>query len=149
MIPLRNAGEPIDVSSRPGTLWQLAADRPFWTVFLLALLVRALNLALLEGHGAFFAEGGTIDYWRLGVNRGDYRSVAHMNTRTRAVHLRRAHTFLPTLGIEIVFGREGRLGTRMIRITAIGETQARNTVSTVSRVSNNGHGATGNILRPR
>ena len=30
-------------------------------------------------------------------------------------------TFLRTLGIEIVFGREGRLGTRTIRITAMGE----------------------------
>ena len=50
---------------------------------------------------------------------------------------------LRTLGIEIVFGREGRLGTRTIRITAIGEHQSGNTVSTVSRVSDNngGHGA--------
>ena len=31
--------------------------------------------------------------------------------------------FLRPLGIEIVFGREGRLGTRTIRITAIGEHQ--------------------------
>ena len=42
--------------------------------------------------------------------------------------------FLRILGIEIVFGREGRLGTRTIRITAIGEHQSGNTVSTVSRV---------------
>src|SRR5262245_45215238 len=67
MIPLRNAGEPTDVSSRPKTLWQLAADRPFWTVFLLALIVRVLNLALLEGHSAFFAEDDTIAYWKLGA----------------------------------------------------------------------------------
>jgi hypothetical protein len=63
--------------------------------------------------------------------------------RALAGRLRRAQTFLRTLGIEIVFGREGRSGTRTIRITAIGEDQSGNTVSTVSRVSDNngGHGA--------
>jgi hypothetical protein len=64
---LRNAGKATDVSSRARTLWQLAADRPLWTVFLLALLVRALNLALLESHSAFFAEDDTIAYWKLGA----------------------------------------------------------------------------------
>ena len=43
------------------------------------------------------------------------------NPRALAGQLRRAQTFLRTLGIEIVFGREGRLGTRTIRITAINE----------------------------
>ena len=42
-----------------------------------------------------------------------------------AGRLRRAQTFLRTLGIEIVFGREGRLGTRTIRITAMGEHRIR------------------------
>jgi hypothetical protein len=46
--------------------------------------------------------------------------------------LRRAQTFLRTLGIEIVFGREGRLGTRTIRITAVGENRTHGTVSGVS-----------------
>jgi hypothetical protein len=65
------------------------------------------------------------------------------NPRALAGRLRRAQTLLRTLGIEIVFGREGRVGTRTIGITAIGEDQSRNTVSTVSRVSDNsgGHGA--------
>jgi hypothetical protein len=49
-----------------------------------------------------------------------------------------AQTFLRTLGIEIVFGREGRLGTRTIRITAMGENRTHDTVSTVSRVSDYG-----------
>ena len=62
------------------------------------------------------------------------------NPRALAGRLRRAQTFLRTLGIEIVFGREGRLGTRTIRITAIGENRSHNTVSTVSRVSDNGMG---------
>ena len=45
---------------------------------------------------------------------------------------------LRALGIEIVFGREGRLGTRTIRITAMGENRTHDTVSTVSRVSDHG-----------
>ena len=60
-----------------------------------------------------------------------------------AGRLRRAQTLLRTLGIEIVFGREGRLGTRTIRITAMCESRSHNnvsTVSTVSRVSDNGNG---------
>jgi hypothetical protein len=54
--------------------------------------------------------------------------------------LRRAQTFLRTLGIEIVFDREGQLGMRTIRITAMGENRSHNTVSTVSCVSDYGHG---------
>src|SRR2546430_7203517 len=49
--------------------------------------------------------------------------------------------FLRTLGIEIVFGREGRLGTRTIRITAVGENRLHDTVSIASRVSDHDHGA--------
>jgi hypothetical protein len=67
MSSFGNAGKPTDVSSRPRTLWELAADRPLSTVFLLALLVRALNLALLGGNSAFFAEDDTIAYWKLGA----------------------------------------------------------------------------------
>ena len=51
------------------------------------------------------------------------------NPRALAGRLRRAQTFLRTLGIEITFSREGRTGTRMIRVSA------ENTVSTVSFVS--------------
>ena len=38
--------------------------------------------------------------------------------RALAGRLRRAQTFLRTLGIEIAFGREGRSGTRIIRISS-------------------------------
>jgi hypothetical protein len=72
------------------------------------------------------------------------RSGWPKNPRALAGRLRRAQTFLRTLGIEIVFGREGRLGTRTITITDVGESRSHNnvsTVSTVSRVSDNGHGA--------
>jgi hypothetical protein len=50
------------------------------------------------------------------------------NPRALAGRLRRAQTFLRTLGIEITFSREGRTGTRMIRVS----TSAEDTVSTVS-----------------
>src|SRR5262245_57264043 len=53
------------------------------------------------------------------------------NPRALAGRLRRAQTFLRTLGIEITFSREGHTGTRMIRVS----TSAENSVSTVSIVS--------------
>jgi hypothetical protein len=53
------------------------------------------------------------------------------NPRALAGRLRRAQTFLRRLGIEITFSREGRTGTRMIRVT----TNAKDAVSAVSIVS--------------
>jgi hypothetical protein len=52
------------------------------------------------------------------------------NPRALAGGLRRAQTFLRTMGIEITFSREGRTGARMIRVS----TSAGDTVSTVSIV---------------
>jgi hypothetical protein len=46
-----------------------------------------------------------------------------------------AQTFLRVLGIDIAFSREGRAGSRIIRIGATQE----NTVSTVSSVRDNVH----------
>ena len=43
------------------------------------------------------------------------------NPRALAGRLRRAQTFLRAFGIEIEFGREGRVGTRIIRMSAIPE----------------------------
>ena len=74
------------------------------------------------------------------------RSGWPKSPRALAGRLRRAQTFLRALGIEIVFGREGRLGTRTIRITAMGENRTHNTVSTVSRVSD--HGDTARLNHP-
>jgi hypothetical protein len=47
------------------------------------------------------------------------------NPRALAGRLRRAQTFLRTLDIEIVFGREGRSGARMIRLNALGQSRSR------------------------
>ena len=52
------------------------------------------------------------------------------NPRVLAGRLRRAQTFLRMLGIEITFWREGRMGTRMIKVS----TSAENRVGTVSIV---------------
>jgi len=52
------------------------------------------------------------------------------NPRALAGRLRRAQTFLRALGIEIVFGRQGRVGTRIIRMTAP-DNSPRGIVSTV------------------
>jgi hypothetical protein len=60
------------------------------------------------------------------------------NPRMLAGRLRRAQTFLRTLGIEIAFSREGQAGRRMIRLSAAREYPHRNIVRTVSNVRNNG-----------
>jgi hypothetical protein len=86
--------------------------------------------------------GSASDFLQLGTNRAGWPK----GPRALAGRLRRAQTFLRTLGIEIVFNREGRLGTRTITITAIGESRSHNNVSTVSivsRVSDHGHRAEG------
>ena len=62
---------------------------------------------------------------RDGIARGGARAES---PRALAGRLRRAQTFLRTLGIDIAFSREGRTGTRMIRVS----TSAEDTVSTVS-----------------
>jgi hypothetical protein len=55
------------------------------------------------------------------------------NPRALAGRLRRAQPFLRVLGIHIAFSREGRAGTRVIRI------HSENTISTVSSVRNTDH----------
>ena len=54
--------------------------------------------------------------------------------RALAGSLRRAQTFLRALGIDIAFSREGRAGSRIIRIRRTLE----NTVCTVSSVRGGG-----------
>jgi hypothetical protein len=55
--------------------------------------------------------------------------------RALAGRLRRAQTALRTLGIEIAFGREGRAGTRIIRMSAPHDHETHERVSIVSTVS--------------
>jgi CoA-transferase family III len=88
--------------------------------------------------------GSASDLLQVGTNRSGWPK----SPRALAGRLRRAQSLLRTLGIEIVFGRERRLGMRTIRITAIVSNRSHNTVSTVSHVSDNGHGANLNHPRP-
>jgi hypothetical protein len=77
------------------------------------------------------------EHARVDISNG---SAWAKNPRALAGRLRRVQTFLRTLGIEITFFREGRPGTRMIRVS----TSAENEVSTVSIVSAaNCHGSRG------
>src|SRR5262249_5799875 len=80
--------------------------------------------------------GSASDLLQIGANRFGWPK----SPRALAGRLRRAQSFLRTLGVEIVFGREGRLGMRTIRITATGENRFHDIVSIVSRVSDNGDG---------
>jgi hypothetical protein len=77
--------------------------------------------------------GSAADFLRISVQRiskiGDNTGWPK-NPRALAGHLRRIQTFLRALGVEISFSREGRNGTRLIRMRSSFE----NTVSTVSSV---------------
>ena len=81
--------------------------------------------------------GSAADLLRVSVERTKQtsdRTGWPKNPRALAGHLRRAQTFLRTLGIDITFSREGRAGSRVIRM----RTSLENTVSTVISVSESG-----------
>ena len=88
--------------------------------------------------------GSAADLLRAADFAGLWRRTAGWpkTPRTLAGRLRRAQTFLRTLGIEITFSREGRAGTRMIRVS----TSAEHTVRTVSSVRHNGSRLDQNML---
>jgi hypothetical protein len=79
--------------------------------------------------------GSAAELWRGGAYRSSHdllneRAGWPKSPRALAGRLRRAQTFLRALGIDIAFSREGRAGSRIIRIRATQE----NTVSTVNSV---------------
>jgi hypothetical protein len=84
--------------------------------------------------------GSAADLLRVSVERSSQSGESTgrpKNPRALAAHLRRAQTPLRTLGIDIAFGREGRAGTRVIRIRKLAEHTV-SSVSTVSSVRGNG-----------
>jgi hypothetical protein len=119
----------IDTDPVAALVREIMADRAQWTGSASDLLLAGTSAA-----------GNS-----LGWNRSGWPK----SPRALAGRLRRAQPFLRTLGIEIVFGREGRLGTRTIRITVVIDSRCHNTVSAVSLVSNNGHGAGLTKSRPQ
>ena len=94
--------------------------------------VAALVREIMADRGQW--TGSASDLLQVGAKRSGWPK----SPRALAGRLRRAQTFLRILGIEVGFGREGRLGTRTIRITAIGEDRSRNTVCTVCSVRGDG-----------
>ena len=86
--------------------------------------------------------GSAADLLRAGADRNS-EGVSRLGTgwpkhpRALAGRLRRAQTFLRALGIEVAFGREGRAGSRVIRM----HTTLAHTVSTVSSAGKHGLGA--------
>ena len=101
----------IDKDAVAACVREIMADRRTWTGTASDLLRVAADLA---GNGAS---------WR----NADWPR----NPRLLAGRLRRAQTFLRTLGIEIAFSREGRAGNRMIKLSAALENPRPNTVAGV------------------
>jgi hypothetical protein len=84
--------------------------------------------------------GSASELLRMGADLADHSILRGgpgwpKNPRALAGRLRRAQTFLRTLGIEMTAGRAGRAGTRTITI----RTDRENTVTTVSIVGDNDH----------
>jgi hypothetical protein len=135
-------------------LWATACETGLWPAGTFTRAYAANRKAAIEGIidadpiaacvREFMSErsswtGSAADLLRLSFERSSERISKHStgwpkNPRALAGHLRRAQTFLRTLGIDIAFSREGRAGSRVIRI----RTSLENTASSVSSVSNSG-----------
>ena len=127
-------------------MWATACERALWPAGTFARAYRANRRAAIEDIidadpvaalvRDIMAEcgswtGSAAKLWRAGAHRSSHeRDGWPKNPRALAGRLRRAQTFLRTLGIDIAFSREGRAGSRTIRIRATQE----NIVSTVSSV---------------
>jgi hypothetical protein len=136
-------------------LWATACETGLWPAGTFTRAYAANRKAAIEGIidadpiagcvREFMSErsswtGSAADLLRISVERTSQTSDSAgwpKNPRALAGDLRRAQTFLRALGIEITFSREGRAGSRVIRM----RTSLENTVSTVSSVRDSGPGA--------
>jgi hypothetical protein len=119
--------------------WATACETAFWPAGTFARAYAANRRAAIED--IIDADPVAALVRDIMAERNSWTGSAHdllsertgwpKNPRALAGRLRRAQTFLRALGIDIVFSREGRAGSRIIRIRATQE----NTVSTVSTVS--------------
>ena len=144
-------------------IWAAACEAALWPAGTFANAYAANRRAAIEdmieadpvaaGVRRFMAErsawtGSAADLLRAADFVGDEvwkRSAGWPKTpRALAGRLRRAQTFLRTLGIEVTFSREGRAGTRMISVS----TSAEHTVSTVSSVRDQGSRPASKQLQP-
>ena len=132
-------------------LWAMACEMGLWPAGTFVRAYRANRKSAVEGmidadpiaacvrelmSERSFWKGSAADLLRISNARtGQASNIGWPKTpRALAGHLRRAQTFLRTLGIDIAFAREGRAGSRVIRMRSSLE----NTVSTVSSVRHNG-----------
>jgi len=86
--------------------WQRARAHPLVVVFLLSLIVRLSNLALLSGDNSFFAEPDAFAYWMLGTALAKHGAFgATLSSMTDRMPL------YPLLlaGIQSVFGSAPRM----------------------------------------
>jgi hypothetical protein len=131
-------------------LWATACETGLWPAGTFTRAYTANRKAAIEGIidpdpiaacvREFMSErsswmGSAADLLRVSVERTRQtsdRTGWPKNPRALAGRLRRAQTSLRTLGIDISFSREGRTGSRVIRIG----TSLENTVSAVSTISN-------------
>jgi hypothetical protein len=135
-------------------LWATACGRALWPAGTFARAYDANRKAAVEG--IIEADPVAVCVRKLVAERGSWagtasdllRAASHLpdddvSTKSAswpkhpvalAGRLRRAQTSLRMLGIEIAFSREGRAGTRTIRLSSSVENRA-TTVSTVSTVS--------------
>jgi hypothetical protein len=135
-------------------LWATACGRALWAAGTFAHVYNANRKAAVES--IIEADPVAICIRKLMAERGNWAGTASdllraatdladdniskksagwpRNPGALAGRLRRAQTFLRMLGIEIAFSREGRAGTRTIRISTRIENRAE-TVSAVSAVS--------------
>jgi len=138
-------------------LWATACETAFWPTGTFARAYQANRRAAIEdlidvdplaaGIRQIMANrstwtGNASDLLRAGADLSDPGLPSGApawpkHPRALAGRLRRAQPFLRALGIQIVFSREGRAGTRVIRIY----TRAEDTAATVSTVRNNNHDA--------
>src|SRR5262245_43038440 len=124
-------------------IWATACETALWPVGTFARAYGANRWSAIEGMidadpvaacvREIVAErsswtGSAADLLRAGADRNSISSPTGWpkNPRALAGRLRRAQTFLRALGIDIAFSREGRAGSRIIRIRATQE----NTVCT-------------------
>jgi hypothetical protein len=127
-------------------LWAMACETAFWPAGTFTHTYRANRRATIED----LIDADPVAAWvrQIMANRSKTGSASDLlragaalagpglpgeasawpkSPRELAGRLRRARTFLRVLGIQIGFGREGRAGTRVIRI----RTRPENTVSIV------------------
>jgi hypothetical protein len=136
-------------------LWAAACETAFWPPGTFLRAYDANRRAAIEGVieadpvAAFVREimaerstwvGKASDLLQacLGLKHAPNRTTGWpRNPRALAARLRRCQTVLRSAGIEIAFGREGRAGSRMIRMTSLAKSPASATASTAG----NGSGA--------